>query len=109
MIDIAIESLETHIKYDKTVMHTGTINISMAEAENILKLLKEQEEEGKHGCSKKDLASVPSSEGVPPRQVETRQRTLPDQSVRKGGIQEDLWQIIFHSVPGCGRNCSVVE
>ena len=41
MVDIAIESLEIHIKYDKNALHTGTVNISMAEAENILKVLKE--------------------------------------------------------------------
>ena len=43
-IDLAIESLKTHIEYDKKVMNTGTINISMVEAENILRLLKEYKE-----------------------------------------------------------------
>ena len=49
-IDLAIESLKTHIEYDKKVMNTGTINISMAEAENILKLLKEYNQHLEDEC-----------------------------------------------------------
>lgn len=44
-VKLAIESLQTHIDYDKRAygMQTGAIIIGIAEAEAMLELLKEQE------------------------------------------------------------------
>ena len=44
-LKLAIESLQTHIDYDKKAngMQTGLITIGIAEAETLLELLKEQQ------------------------------------------------------------------